>query len=239
MGWALHFTNIAPLLYYLRRRSPGPPFKSDPRQAGERGANKQQERHHRKCSEHHCDTDALARRQRDEAGGAGDLHARRAAPLGQRLLADVGLRHPRSPARRRAGDWRDPPPRESSTTARPPRSRAARGSRRGGGVATGGPRRREGRAHGGRPVSGGWRIPFEPTLRRLTSFLDNCPLGRVAAPRRAQDTTTPHSDGLATPHPLAVAFSGVEAGSHCSHRHAAAAIPLRWRQPPRPPRPLL
>jgi hypothetical protein len=33
----LHFT-LALLLYYLRRRSPGPPFPPDHRQAGERGA---------------------------------------------------------------------------------------------------------------------------------------------------------------------------------------------------------
>ena len=32
----LHFT-LALLLYYLRRRSPGPPFPPDHRQAGERG----------------------------------------------------------------------------------------------------------------------------------------------------------------------------------------------------------
>ena len=31
-------SNLAPLLNYLRRRSPGPPFPPDHRQAGERGA---------------------------------------------------------------------------------------------------------------------------------------------------------------------------------------------------------
>ena len=31
-------SNLAPLLNYLRRRSPGPPFSPDHRQAGERGA---------------------------------------------------------------------------------------------------------------------------------------------------------------------------------------------------------
>ena len=31
-------SNLAPLLNYLRRRSPGPPFPPDSRQAGERGA---------------------------------------------------------------------------------------------------------------------------------------------------------------------------------------------------------
>ena len=31
-------SNLAPLLSYLRRRSPGPPFPPDHRQAGERGA---------------------------------------------------------------------------------------------------------------------------------------------------------------------------------------------------------
>ena len=33
-------SNLAPLLNYLRRRSPGPPFPPDHRQAGERGAMK-------------------------------------------------------------------------------------------------------------------------------------------------------------------------------------------------------
>ena len=33
-------SNLAPLLNYLRRRSPGPPFPPDHRQAGERGAKK-------------------------------------------------------------------------------------------------------------------------------------------------------------------------------------------------------
>ena len=31
-------SNLAPLLNYLRRRSPGPPFPPDHRQTGERGA---------------------------------------------------------------------------------------------------------------------------------------------------------------------------------------------------------
>eukprot|EP00964_Phaeocystis_antarctica_P084467 scaffold53203_cov37-Phaeocystis_antarctica.AAC.2 len=31
-------SNLAPLLNYLRRRSPGPPFPPEHRQAGERGA---------------------------------------------------------------------------------------------------------------------------------------------------------------------------------------------------------
>ena len=37
-------SNLAPLLNYLRRRSPGPPFPPDHRQAGERGAIKPYQR---------------------------------------------------------------------------------------------------------------------------------------------------------------------------------------------------
>ena len=33
------FTLVSRSYYYLRRRSPGPPFPPDHRQAGERGAN--------------------------------------------------------------------------------------------------------------------------------------------------------------------------------------------------------
>ena len=34
------FTSVSRSYYYLRRRSPGPPFPPDHRQAGERGAMK-------------------------------------------------------------------------------------------------------------------------------------------------------------------------------------------------------
>ena len=38
-------SNLAPLLNYLRTRSPGPPFPPDSRQAGERGAKKKTAEH--------------------------------------------------------------------------------------------------------------------------------------------------------------------------------------------------
>ena len=45
----------------------------------------------------------------ERARGARDLRARRAPPLGQRVLAVVGARHPRPPARHWEAERRDPP----------------------------------------------------------------------------------------------------------------------------------
>ena len=60
----------------------------------------------------------------ERARGARDLRARRApAPLGQRVLAVVGARHPRPPARHPEAERRDPP---QQTTARRPRTRVGK-----------------------------------------------------------------------------------------------------------------
>ena len=73
-------------------------------------------------------------------------------PLGQRVLAVVGARHPRPPARHREAERRDPPPRPAA------RVRAwASGRGQGGAVAAGAPRHPAGDARRGGPVSGARR----------------------------------------------------------------------------------
>ena len=73
-------------------------------------------------------------------------------PLGQRVLAVVGARHPRPPARHREAERQDPPPRPAA------RVRAwASGRGRGGAVAAGAPRHPAGGARRGGPVSGARR----------------------------------------------------------------------------------
>ena len=121
--------------------------------------------------------------------GAGDLHAQRAPPLGQRDVAVVGARHPRPPARHRAAGRRDSPPWPTACVRTRPRAvgGAEPWPQVHPGVVRGNAGRTRRRTCERRAAAAGWQVPAEPTIRPIRLNLIGCPVEvpPLAPPRTA------------------------------------------------------